>query len=185
MINYGHDWQRVMLHLGRADEGALVNLLTIFQRFPDQEACLAHWEQVGWSDEPHCPHCGSGKMARKTANLRIGRWPCHVCKSSFNVLAGTLFKKTRVPLQKWFMAMGIPINAKKSLSRHQLARDLGVAQPAALRLQRLPWRGKQRPSCKASPRPTKLTWAANRAKGAAPRVPLLIPPQSFTRPRHP
>ncbi|MCS1412110.1 MAG: hypothetical protein M2R45_05313 [Verrucomicrobia subdivision 3 bacterium] len=31
MINYGHGWQWVMLHLGRADEGALVNLLSIFQ----------------------------------------------------------------------------------------------------------------------------------------------------------
>ncbi|MCS1414327.1 MAG: hypothetical protein M2R46_02049 [Verrucomicrobia subdivision 3 bacterium] len=100
MISYGHDWQRVMLHLGRADEGALVNLLTIFQRFPDQKACLAHLEQAHWGDEPHCPHCGSGKVARKADNLRIGRWPCHVCQSGFNVLAGTLFKKTRVPLQK-------------------------------------------------------------------------------------
>ncbi|MCS1407535.1 MAG: hypothetical protein M2R45_00693 [Verrucomicrobia subdivision 3 bacterium] len=89
-----------------------------------------------WGDEPRCPHCASGKAARKADNLRIGRWTCHVCKSSFNVLAGTLFKKTRVPLQRWFMAMGIPINAKKSLSRHQLARDLGLTQPAALRLQR-------------------------------------------------
>ncbi|MCS1416658.1 MAG: hypothetical protein M2R46_04409 [Verrucomicrobia subdivision 3 bacterium] len=57
-----------MLHFG-----CDCDLLTIFQRFPDQKACLAHWEQVGWSDEPHCPHCGSGKAARKADNLRIGR----------------------------------------------------------------------------------------------------------------
>ncbi|MCS1407431.1 MAG: hypothetical protein M2R45_00589 [Verrucomicrobia subdivision 3 bacterium] len=31
MISYGPDRQWAMLHLGRADEGALVNLLTIFQ----------------------------------------------------------------------------------------------------------------------------------------------------------
>ncbi|MCS1411036.1 MAG: hypothetical protein M2R45_04231 [Verrucomicrobia subdivision 3 bacterium] len=174
-----------MLHLGHADEGALVNLLTIFQRFPDQEACLAHWVRVDWSDEPRCPHCASGKVACKADNLRIGRWTCHVCKSSFNVLAGTLFKKTRVPLQRWFMAMGIPINAKKSLSRHQLARDLGLTQPAALRLQRLPGRGKQARLARhrRDRRDLRGRQTAQREQPQESRYQYPFPPE--TRPRHP
>jgi transposase-like protein len=66
-----------------------MNLITIFQRFPDQEACIEYLERIRWADEAACPHCGSVKVARKEDSGRVGRWNCHDCKSSFNVLAGT------------------------------------------------------------------------------------------------
>ena len=108
-----------------------MNLLNIFTRYPDQEACVEHLEEVRWGDEPFCPHCGGLDVARKADGSRVGRWNCHDCKSSFNVLSGTIFEKTRVPLQKWFLAVGIIVNAKKSLSSCQLARDLELTQPTA------------------------------------------------------
>ena len=77
------------------------------------------------------PHCGGVRVARKADGERKGRWSCRDCKSSFNVLSGTLFEKTRLPLQKWFLAIGLVLNAKKSLSSHQLARDLGLNQKSA------------------------------------------------------
>ena len=112
-----------------------MNLLTIFTRFPDQEACIEHLERVRWGDDPSCPHCGSAHVARKEDAGRVGRWNCHDCHSSFNVLAGTIFEKTRVPLQKWFLAIGLMVNAKKSLSSAQLARDLAMNQKSAWYLQ--------------------------------------------------
>ncbi len=105
-----------------------MNLLNIFTRFPDQEACIQHLENVRWREHPSCPHCGSLSVAPKTDSGRIGRWNCHDCKSSFNALSGTIFEKTRIPLQKWFMAIGLIVNAKKSLSSCQLARDLDLNQ---------------------------------------------------------
>ena len=66
---------------------------------------------------------------------RIGRWNCHGCDSSFNVLSGTIFSRTKVPLQKWFLALSLMQSAKKSLSSHQLARDLDLTQPTALYMQ--------------------------------------------------
>ena len=101
-----------------------MNLIDIFRKFPDQESCIEHLESVRWHDEPHCPHCGSVHVSRKDDGGRIGRWNCYGCKSSFNVLSGTIFEKTRIELQKWFMAIGLIVNAKKSLSSCQLARDL-------------------------------------------------------------
>ncbi len=108
-----------------------MNLLTIFTRFPDQESCIAHLERIRWGDDPHCPHCGCDHVARKQDNDRVGRWNCHGCKSSFNVLSGTIFEKTKIPLQKWFLGIGLMVNAKKSLSSHQLARDLDMNQKSA------------------------------------------------------
>ena len=112
-----------------------MNLITIFSLYPDQEACIEHLEAVRWGDEAHCPHCGSIEVARKTERHRIGRWNCRDCKSSFNVLSGTIFEKTKVELQKWFLAVGLVVNAKKSLSSYQLARDLELNQKTAWYMQ--------------------------------------------------
>ena len=108
-----------------------MNLITIFQRYPDQEACIEHLERVRWGDAPFCPHCGVTNVARKGDGHRVGRWNCHGCKSSFNVLSGTIFEKTKIPLQKWFLGIGLIVSAKKSLSSCQLARDLDLNQKSA------------------------------------------------------
>ncbi len=108
-----------------------MDLIKVFQRFPDHESCIEHLERVRWGDTPACPHCGALNVARKAENDRIGRWSCRECKSSFNVLSGTIFQKTKIPLQKWFLAISLVLNAKKSLSSHQLARDLDLNQKTA------------------------------------------------------
>lgn len=112
-----------------------MNLINIFTRYPDQESCIAHLEKVRWGDTPHCPHCASIRVARKADTHRVGRWNCHDCHASFNVLAGTIFSKTKIPLEKWFVAVCLVINAKKSLSSYQLARDLDLNQKTAWYMQ--------------------------------------------------
>ncbi len=108
-----------------------MSLIDIFQRFPHHAACIAYLEATRWGDTPTCPLCGSVSVARKADGDRIGRWNCHDCKSSFNVLHGTIFQKTKIPLQKWFLAIGLLLNAKKSISSCQLARDLEINQKSA------------------------------------------------------
>ncbi len=108
-----------------------MNILSVMQRFPDQEACFAHLERVRFGAKPYCPLCGSVRVARKRQNDVVGRWNCHGCKSSFNVLSGTVMQKTKIPLQKWLLAIALIVNAKKSLSSHQLARDLEMHQNTA------------------------------------------------------
>ena len=47
------------------------------------------------------------------------------------VTCGTVFHGTKVPLQKWFLAIALIVNAKKSLSSHQLSRDLNLNKKTA------------------------------------------------------
>lgn len=110
-----------------------MDLLTVMQRFPDQEACIAHLEKVRWGDSPKCPHCESVDISRKKENGigRVGRWHCSDCGASFRVTCGTVFHRSKVNLQKWFLAISLILNAKKSLSSHQLARDLRLNQKTA------------------------------------------------------
>ena len=112
-----------------------MDIMNILERFPDHKSCIDYLEKVRWGDNPHCPHCASIDVYRKKDGERIGRWHCKDCHASFNVLAKTLFQGTRVPLQKWFLAVSLMMNAKKSLSSCQLARDLGLNQKTAWYMQ--------------------------------------------------
>ena len=112
-----------------------MNIVSVFKRFPDQHACITHLETIRWGDTPACPLCGSVGVARKRDGKRVGRWNCHDCKASFNVLSGTVMQQTMIPLQKWFLGIALIVNAKKSLSSCQLARDLEMNQKSAWYMQ--------------------------------------------------
>jgi len=71
------------------------------------------------------------KTQNKNGTGRIRRWHCGDCGASFKVTSGTIFQGTKIPLQKWFLAIVLMVNAKKSLSSCQLAHDLGMQQRAA------------------------------------------------------
>ena len=108
-----------------------MNILEIARKFPTQESCIEHLERFKWDGKPYCPHCKSYEVARKNEAHQVGRWNCHNCLSTFKVLSGTIFQGTKVPLQKWFAAIAILLNAKKSVSSCQLARDLDLNQKSA------------------------------------------------------
>ena len=113
-----------------------MDLLKVMERFPDQEACITHLEKIRWKGKTQCPHCESEHVGRReeTKLGRIGRWNCHDCHATFKVTCGTVFHGTKIALQKWFLAIALMANAKKSLSSCQLARDLGLKQKAAWRM---------------------------------------------------
>lgn len=106
-----------------------MNIMEIMQRFPDQEACISHLEQIRWDGQPECPHCHSKYVSRK--RTEPGRWRCKDCKASFRVTCGTIFHGTKIELQKWFLVIVMMTNAKKGISSYQLARDLSLNQKTA------------------------------------------------------
>ena len=63
------------------------------------------------------------------------RHHCNNCNTSFSVTVQTVFHKTQLDLQKWFLAISIILNAKKGISSRQLARDLGVNKDTAWYMQ--------------------------------------------------
>ena len=111
-----------------------MDIISIFHRFPTHESCIEHLETVRWGSDPECPFCQSKQVGRKHDGERVGRWNCHKCHNSYNVLHSTIFQGTKVPLQKWFLGLSILLNAKKSVSSCQLARDLDMHQQTAYRM---------------------------------------------------
>ena len=106
-----------------------MNIVQIFEQFPTQQACIEHLERARWNGTPRCPYCGSGRTARLQHRHR-----CYACKTSFSVTVRTIFHHTHMPLQKWFLAVMLILNAKKGLSSLQLSRDLKVNKNTAWRI---------------------------------------------------
>ena len=110
-----------------------MNLIEVMERYPDQESCIDHLERIRWRGTPICLLCGCIEVVRKKEDGvgRVGRWHCSACKASFKVTHGTVFHGTKIPLQKWFLAISLILNAKKGLSSYQLQRDLDLNQKTA------------------------------------------------------
>lgn len=104
-----------------------MDILSIFRTFKTQEQCLDYLEKIRWRGQPECPYCNSRRVGRHaSADRANSRWQCYDCKRAFAVTVGTIFHRTHVPLQNWFLLLGLMLNAKKSASACQLARDLGM-----------------------------------------------------------
>lgn len=110
-----------------------MNLVEVMQRFPNQESCISHLASIRWKDQITCPHCNGLKVSKRneTEIGRIGLYNCYDCNSTFKATHGTIFHGTKIPLQKWFVAIALVLNAKKSLSSYQLSRDLDLNQKTA------------------------------------------------------
>lgn len=106
-----------------------MNIIQIFEKFPTQEACKEHLEKARWGNTPKCPYCQSERTTRNA-----DRHYCYNCKTSFSVTVGTIFHRTHLPLQKWFLAIALMLNAKKGISALQLSRDIEVNKNTAWRI---------------------------------------------------
>ncbi len=89
-------------------------------------------EAVRWPEGPACPHCGCVDVSRLGgAAAARGVLKCRGCRKQFTVTVGTIFHGTHVPLRKWLLAFHIVCASKKSVSAHQLHRQMKVTYKTA------------------------------------------------------
>jgi len=104
------------------------NLMDFYQRFVNEDACIDYLEEKQWHGQPVCPHCGSVTVYR-CKSRRI--FKCSDCTKQFSARIGTIFEESRLPLQKWFLAIWLLTSHKKGVSSIQIAKHLGVTQKSA------------------------------------------------------
>ena len=108
-----------------------MKLIDVTKAFASDEQCLAYLEASRWPDGVRCTVCGAkevSKITRKTKskNKRAQVYQCleKTCNSQFSATNGTIFHDSHLPLNKWFMAIALLVDAKKSMSALQLSRHL-------------------------------------------------------------
>ncbi|MBD1899788.1 transposase [Trichocoleus sp. DQ-A3] len=94
----------------------------------NHEDCIALLEQIRWGGKPKCPYCELTN-SRKLKNEH--RYQCNECFTSYSVTVDTLFHKTHVDLDKWFLAIPLVLKSPAGISVRQLAKEVGVQKNTA------------------------------------------------------
>lgn len=114
-----------------------INLVELAQHFSDEDSAREFFENMRWKNGAICPHCESVGAYKIEANSTKGRkarkglWKCKECKEQFTVTVGTIFESSRIPLNKWLLAIHLICSSKKGMSAHQLHRMLGITYKSA------------------------------------------------------
>ena len=101
--------------------------------FHDADKARGYLEALRWPNGPVCPHCGveGEHYTLNGASHRPGLMKCKDCRKQFSVTVGTVFEKSKIPLNKWLMAVHLMCASKKAVSSHQIHRMLGVTYKSA------------------------------------------------------
>lgn len=62
---------------------------------------------------------------------RPGLIQCNACTKNFTVTVGTVFERSKIPLNKWLLATYLLSSSKKGMGAHQLHRMLGITYKSA------------------------------------------------------
>src|SRR5687767_10357726 len=89
-----------------------LNLVTLAQKYSDDNTARELLESILWPDGPVCPHCKNHKdkaiysLKAKATSARPGRkglYKCGACRKQFTVTVGTIFEDSHIPIGKWLM----------------------------------------------------------------------------------
>ncbi|MBS0566095.1 MAG: IS1595 family transposase [Proteobacteria bacterium] len=101
--------------------------------FQDADKAREYLEALRWPDGVICPHCGviGDHYKLQGKSTRPGLWKCKDCRKQFTVIVGTVFSDSKIPLNKWLLAVHLICASKKAISSHQIHRMLGVTYKSA------------------------------------------------------
>ena len=107
--------------------GEFKSIIDLLKAFPTEQDCINHLENLRWNGVPISPFDSTSKVYKCAGN----KYKCKNTGKYFNVRTGTIFDNTKIPLQKWFLALYVFSSHKKGISSHQLAKDITVTQKSA------------------------------------------------------
>lgn len=107
-----------------------MNLLQLFEKFPDEDSARRWLEDIRWSEGRYCPHCHSERTYCLEGEKPMP-YRCSDCRQYFSVRTAMIMERSKVPLRKWVIAIYLLSTAKKGLSSMALHRALGVTQKTA------------------------------------------------------
>ena len=107
-----------------------LSLYEFFARFPSEEAARKYFEGKRWADGAYCAHCGSVSVSECKDHKPMA-YRCRDCRQHFSVRTGTVLAESRLPLQKWLLAIYMMTTARKGMPSTQMARELGITQKSA------------------------------------------------------
>lgn len=103
-----------------------------FKQFPDDDACLKHLFEVRFGQGYKCPKCE--REARWYPIKAELAFSCQWCGHHIHPMVGTIFEKSRTPLQMWFYVIFKFTQTRHGVSAKEVERELGVTYKTAWRM---------------------------------------------------
>lgn len=108
-------------------------LIEFMEMYKTEEDCRQALFHHKWPDGFVCPRCGFRRAYALKSRLLF---ECAGCGHQASLTAGTVLHKTRVGLKKWFLAIYLMSQTKKTISAAELSRQLGIAPQTAWTMRR-------------------------------------------------
>lgn len=99
--------------------------------YPDCDTCL-HTIYKFRYENLVCPVCERCDPFKRVKNRRA--YQCRACGYQIYPTAGTIFEKSRIPINAWFYAMYLYATTTKGISARQFERNFMVCYETALRI---------------------------------------------------
>ena len=111
------------------------NLYELLEALPTKQSCINYLEKLRWPSKvisPYDPTSNVYKLAKKN------QYRCKNTGKDFNVLTGTIFENSKIPIRKWFNVSGILVSHLNGVPSYELTRDFGITHKSTwFMLQRL------------------------------------------------
>lgn len=111
-----------------------ISLIELFKMFPDEEAATKWFEELKWGENREyfcCPRCGGMDKVRLVPSGRPMPYWCGDCRRNFSVRTGTVMERSKIPLQKWAIAIYLNVTNLKGVASMKLHRDLDITYKSA------------------------------------------------------
>ncbi|HEY1090811.1 MAG TPA: IS1595 family transposase, partial [Burkholderiaceae bacterium] len=109
----------------------ILSIFELLKRFPTEDSARLYFEGQRWAaNGPFCAHCGSFNVV-EVKDHKPMPYRCRDCRKHFSVRTGTVLEESRLPLQKWLMAIYMMTTARKGIPSTQMAKELGITQKSA------------------------------------------------------
>lgn len=95
--------------------------------FPDEQSCIDYVKKIKWPQKIICPFCQCNEVYHFKNNQIF---KCKSCRKKFSVRIGTIFEGSKIPLQKWFIAIWLT-NREHYITSVALAKELNISQKTA------------------------------------------------------
>ena len=106
-------------------------VIATFNQITSEKHCRKTLEMFRWNGQPACPYC---KSVNVTSIEKEARYHCNTCYTSFSVTVNSIFHRTHLPLQKWFLAIWLLWEYEKDYSVRELGDLLNINKNTAHRI---------------------------------------------------
>ena len=105
-----------------------MTLLDLTQMFDTDDKCREILTKLRWPHGVECPRCKHQNVLWIQSRKQFD---CRECEYQFSATSGTIFNDSHLPLQTWFMAVLLLVEARKGFSANQMKRTIGVSYKTA------------------------------------------------------